>query len=114
MERVRGQMLEALRDISVHARKPTITEEKETTSPSAPEPRKEHSFSGASIAINPSTPPLEANTDGQQLDGPKGSSASLASSATSSQVWKSNTGSEAGAETEEDEGMVLVGRPVKK
>lgn len=115
MKRVRDQMLEALREISVHARKPTIAEEKEKEMPSDQTSEKEQSrFSGASVAVNPSTPPAESDADGPDLDGSKGSTVSLASSATSSQQWRSATGSEAGGETEEDEGMVLVGRPEKQ
>ncbi|KAF9448996.1 1-acylglycerol-3-phosphate O [Macrolepiota fuliginosa MF-IS2] len=106
MKRVRDQMLEALREISEHARKPVITEEKEKGALLDQASEKEqHSFSGANIAANPPTPPVESGADDQKLDESKGSSVSLASSVASSAA------SEAGGETEEDEGMVLVGRP---
>lgn len=67
-------------------------------------------FSGASIVTNPSIPSADADSDTPQLDGPKGSSASLSSFGTSSHLWKSTTGSETGGETEEED-MILVGRP---
>lgn len=115
-ERVRSQMLETLREISTHARKPTITEgKKPSSSPpvSEKEVKESHTFSGASIAINPSTPSTKSEGDSPQLDGTLSSSASLASFSTSSQLWKSTAGSETGGETEDDD-MVLVGRPAKK
>ncbi|KAJ3563201.1 hypothetical protein NP233_g9092 [Leucocoprinus birnbaumii] len=113
MERVRGQMLNTLHEISTHAGKPTITEAKEKPSLSATVSEKEPTFSGASIAISPSTPSTKSDADEPQLDGPQGSSASLSSFATSSQLWKSTAGSETGGETEDDD-MVVVGRPGKE
>ncbi|KXN86117.1 putative 1-acyl-sn-glycerol-3-phosphate acyltransferase [Leucoagaricus sp. SymC.cos] len=113
MDLVRGQMLEALREISVHARKPAITERKEKPSSVGVSEKDQHAFSGASIAINPSTPSTTSDADGPQLDGPQGSSASLSSFATSSQLWKSVAGSETGGETEEED-MVMVDRPERK
>jgi lysophosphatidate acyltransferase len=114
MDRVRGQMLDTLNEISPQARKPTSTDEMKGTSPSSPQSKKERSSSDSSIVINPSRPPTEGNAGSSHLDGPKGSSASVSSSATSSQFGISTTGSEGGGETEEDEGMVLVDRPDKR
>lgn len=112
MTRVRGQMLETLSDISIQAHKPTSTDDKKGTSPTTQQSEKEHVFSGSSIAINPPLPATETNL--KSLPGPKGSSASVSSSTTSSQFGVSTTGSEAGGETEEDEGMVLVDRPDRR
>ncbi len=107
-------MLGTLREISVHARKPAATEEKKLEPPQVAEKEGQHHvFSGANIAVNPSTPSPDSDVESPRLDGPKRSSASLAST-TSSQQWRSMTGSEAGGETEEEEGMVLVGRPEKE
>lgn len=124
MDRVRGQMVDTLREISIHARKPTVTEEEEKKPESLAQvagekkaegegERRHHVFSGANIAVNPSTPSLDSDVESPRLDGLKGSTASLAST-TSSQQWKSMTGSEAGGETEEEEGMILVERPGKE
>lgn len=127
MDRVRGQMVDTLREISIHARKPTVMEEKEGKKPESlaqaagekkaegerEGERRHHVFSGANIAVNPSTPSLDSDVESPRLDGLKGSTASLAST-TSSQQWKSMTGSEAGGETEEEEGMILVERPGKE
>lgn len=112
MDRVRGQMLETLTEISTQTHKPT--DDKNGPSLPSPNPGKEHSSSSSNILIDPPRPLTERNADSSYLSGPKGSTASVSSSATSSQFGVSTTGSEAGGETEEDEGMVLVDRPDKR
>ena len=117
--RVRDQMMEALRDIS---RKPPAESEEEK---SHAEPKKS-SLSASSEAAEPLEPAaslLESASiaiEPSSVDGilqSKGSSSSIASSSVSAAASVSTSDrrrpslSEAGTETEEDEGMVLVGRP---
>ncbi|KAI0310429.1 1-acylglycerol-3-phosphate O [Amylostereum chailletii] len=105
-ERVHAQMVEALRDISdLSAPAPPPT--KATGS------RKEEKATGSSseraAKETEATPVPEGPTDGTVVDEP----ATPQSEAQSLSETESarRTGSENGAETEEDEGMVLVGRP---
>lgn len=106
--RVRDQMVQALRDISPKV--PSGQAEKDTKyeadiSASQPE------------AVTPQliSPPDKVQTSTQQIPTAGSgleSSASLAMSSSTSSLhtWQSG-GSENGGETEEDEGMILVGRP---
>ena len=97
---VRDQMLQALRDISVQV--------------SLPKTEKEGEFevgdATSKTRVNPQ--PVEIVSEGQIPIQEKPVAAPLAMSASASSLntWKSGA-SEAGTETEEDEGMILVGRP---
>ncbi|KAK2465921.1 hypothetical protein APHAL10511_001562 [Amanita phalloides] len=104
--RVRDQMLEVLRDISVsvpsgQASKNAKTEMDITSS--QPEMVSPQLISASEVQTRHQIPVRPENTE---------SSASLAMSSSTSSLhtWKSGA-SENGAETEEDEGMILVGRP---
>lgn len=104
--RVRDQMLAVLREISVKV--PSGSSQKtEDTSRDYPEPAPEES---AVPIFDPSERVSPTHVPEPILEASNGSSASIASSSTSSHNWKSEA-SENGAETEEDEGMILVGRP---
>jgi len=107
--RVRDQMLAALRDISVKV----------------PPGQQEKAEDPLHVSVQPIPTPLtvpvttasvadisSAGLDAA-LEASRGSKESLASSSSSnSQSIQKYEGSENGTETEEDEGMVLVGRPV--
>jgi lysophosphatidate acyltransferase len=99
--RVHDVMLEALRDLSSPS-----TEKR--TPPASQEPSAGSGpLESAADLLAPSTPAQE--TIEMELQS-KGSSSSLASSSVSS-AFNRKSSSEKGAETEEDEGMILVGRP---
>lgn len=101
--RVRDQMLETLREISiVPSGRPEKSEETTRDIPQSP------SITPPSVDSNPfPTKELPSNFAGVEAN--TGSSMSIASSF-SSNLSQSSV-SENGAETEEDEGMILVGRP---
>lgn len=94
--RVRDQMLETLREISVV---PTGSGQGEKSEEKLSSPPSEDTS-----RVNPSP------TISDPVSDANASSASLASSFSASTLSKSEV-SENGAETEEDEGMILVGRP---
>lgn len=105
--RVRDQMLEALREISpkVPVEHHQIKEEPEDEARDQ-QPTDFESQKPQVVAASP----IIATILGPTIIDAASSSVSLASStASSSEQWKS--GSEAGTETEEDDGMILVGRP---
>jgi lysophosphatidate acyltransferase len=101
--RVRDQMLEVLRDISVAVPSKqqvakSLVPSSHTTSSDPISPSK---ISDAEVMIANITPvpgTLESNVDTESSTGSETSNRRM-------------EGSENGAETEEDEGMVLVGRP---
>ena len=103
--RVRDQMLEALREISpVPVEHHQIKEEPEDEARDQPSDFESHKPQMGAAS------PIIATILGPTIIDGASSSVSLASStASSSEQWKS--ASEAGTETEEDEGMILVGRP---
>lgn len=103
--RVRDQMLEALREISpVPVEHHQIKEEPEDEARDQPTDFESHKPQMVAAS------PIIATILGPTIIDAASSSVSLASSTVSSlEQWKS--GSEAGTETEEDEGMILVGRP---
>lgn len=105
--RVHDQMLQALREISVvPSGQPEKSEESVRDNISQP-------VSDEPAAPAPTTQLADAppGVAGVPLEPGRGSSVSLASSsASSSNHWRSEA-SENGGETEEDEGMILVGRP---
>ncbi|GLB34201.1 putative 1-acyl-sn-glycerol-3-phosphate acyltransferase family protein [Lyophyllum shimeji] len=107
-ERVRDQMLETLREISVPPSKRSTPESEEKTEKShseAPAPASSSSGDASPDTGSQEPSPVIPSSLGTGL-----SSSSLASSASASNLSKSEI-SERGAETEEDEGMILVGRP---
>lgn len=93
---VREQMVEALHEISTHAPKP-----KEIKAPSTP-PQPQQPVIEEKV---PASPALSSQSSAL------GVSASAVSISSSDSTSSTRRSSEAGAETEEDEGMVLVGRP---
>lgn len=98
--RVRNLMVEALYDISAKAPAGQLKKEtkaEEHLSPSAPE-KVTPQLSEAQFPQK--IPVVEENAG----------SLTMSSSTSSLHTWQSGT-SEYGAETEEDEGMILVGRP---
>ncbi|KAH9482335.1 1-acyl-sn-glycerol-3-phosphate acyltransferase [Psilocybe cubensis] len=104
---VREVMLEALRDISpkVSAEKETLESQKPTTQ----DPKLAKSHGGPLESAAVSIIAVSEHTE-DLVTKKSNSSSSIASSLTSSERRKANM-SEAGTETEEDEGMILVGRP---
>ncbi|PPQ92732.1 hypothetical protein CVT25_015699 [Psilocybe cyanescens] len=105
---VRDVMLEALRDISssVPSKKDASAPEKPTSQdPNTPESRSGPLESAADtiVAASEQTESLISKNSG--------SSSSIASSSNSASDRRKANLSEAGTETEEDEGMILVGRP---
>lgn len=95
--RVREQMLDALREISIRATGSSRLEIPQRVQPpkTIPEP---------SLVVQTASPRI---SEPDQMLPSSASTSSLADSLTSSRYQMS----ENGAETEEDEGMVLVGRP---
>lgn len=99
--RVRNQMLEALHEISI-------------VPPGQPERKSEVEISPPGLApiveeevkVSPYVNQERSMSSDRNLEPTSGSSTSIASSFNSSAVI-----SEKGTETEEDEGMILVGRP---
>jgi lysophosphatidate acyltransferase len=98
--RVREQMVETLHEISTHATRPTVTEKMQEPMSVEQKPL----VAAPESVIEPTSP---ATSSASAL-GISSSSASIVSSVSSR---SSGRASENGAETEEDEGMVLVGRP---
>ncbi|KAK7470130.1 1-acylglycerol-3-phosphate O-acyltransferase [Stygiomarasmius scandens] len=98
IERVRGQMLENLRDISVKV----PSDGPETSTRDVP-PAPQAIDSASPVARDDTTP---APPDSHPLEVRSDSKDSISSSSGSSRRPSEN-----GTETEEDEGMVLVGRP---
>jgi lysophosphatidate acyltransferase len=95
--RVRNLMVEALYDISAKAPAGQLKKAEEHLSASAPE-KVTPQLSEAQFPQK--IPVVEENVG----------SLTMSSSTSSLHTWQSGT-SEYGAETEEDEGMILVGRP---
>ncbi|RXW25460.1 hypothetical protein EST38_g423 [Candolleomyces aberdarensis] len=95
--RVREQMLETLHEISTHAVKPAASEKVQ-------EPVQEP-LVAPEVISEPVVEPASPSTS--SAFGVSSSTASIVSSLSS----RSSRASENGAETEEDEGMILVGRP---
>ncbi|KAF9478391.1 1-acylglycerol-3-phosphate O [Pholiota conissans] len=115
--RVREQMFTTLVEISPHAaKKTTVTSSSsQSTTSAAAEAESKKSATQASGPLE-ATAALVAPTFGgptESLDNElEASTSSVASSVSSSPVvGRRNLGSSEGGETEEDEGMVLVGRP---
>ena len=98
--RVREQMVETLHEISTHTTRPTVTEKVQE-----PLSVEQKPFVVPETVIEPVSPV----TSSASALGVSSSTASIVSSVSS----RSSRASENGAETEEDEGMVLVGRPSK-
>ncbi|KDR84083.1 hypothetical protein GALMADRAFT_236727 [Galerina marginata CBS 339.88] len=109
--RVRSQMLEALHDLAGNGSSEKYSVQPKDTSSKSSESGDGPLESTAAL-LSPSI-----GVGSESLDGllqKKGSSSSIASSAVSASVSATGqvqTASEAGTETEEDEGMILVGRP---
>ncbi|KAF8638544.1 hypothetical protein AX17_002087 [Amanita inopinata Kibby_2008] len=110
---VRNQMVETLREISVKV--PSGQTERESkpedglsssTLPQAGPPP-----SARPTTEIPSSTSIPTTTPEQRVSKQSSSSLAMSSSTSSLNTWKSGT-SEPGVDTEEDEGMVLVGRPV--
>jgi lysophosphatidate acyltransferase len=108
--RVRNQMLDALRDISINVEAKQASEQprdsQTTTIPKGSEPDP---LSFSSGSTDEGVPDNDVSSEQVQvLDARTSSMASLGSSDSNHR----SEPSENGTETEEDEGMVLVGRPV--
>jgi len=100
--RVRDLMIEALREISVKV--PTRRETKVEVHPSASGPQTDTpQLSEAKLPQH-----IPAVEEKEKVE--SSASLTMSSSTSSLHTWQSGT-SEYGAETEEDEGMILVGRP---
>ncbi|KAL0576168.1 1-acylglycerol-3-phosphate O-acyltransferase [Marasmius crinis-equi] len=109
---VRNQMLEALRDISTHApaEKRTDSRKDEAEKPSVLPSSQEYVSARDEKTPGPSAPPIPESEDTPSL-GSHGAGRTPSVSSISSSSNGVRTASENGAETEEDEGMVLVGKP---
>ena len=114
--KVRNQMLEALLDISSHvpAEKKTVSgkdgAEKPLGAPSPATSSQEYMQARDEKTPGPSAPPAPESEDALLgARGDTGRSPSVSSISSSSHGTR--TASENGTETEEDEGMVLVGKP---
>ena len=113
--RVREMMVEALREISVPvstpaSTKPPLPEQTHTSEPPAEQKLQEKEPLSAAPSL---TSVAEAGPDATPAQ-PQSRSESRASTNVSEEFSAPSSrqeGSEAGMETEEDEGMVLVGRP---
>jgi lysophosphatidate acyltransferase len=105
---VREQMLVALREISSHAAIPSgqDVDLKEQLQDS---PSLEPTLESAAPMVSPSGEVVPDSVEAALRT--QGSSSSIASSAVSSVGRTKLSSSENGTETEEDEGMILVGRP---
>jgi lysophosphatidate acyltransferase len=102
---VRDLMIEALREISVKV--PTGQTRRETKAevrPSASKPQTD------TPQLNEAKIPQHIPTIEEKENVGSSASLTMSSSTSSLHTWQSGT-SEYGAETEEDEGMILVGRP---
>lgn len=120
--RVREEMLVALREMSPHAssEKPITDTNMDANRPDETKiqevgavEKEEEELRGSviqEVTASAAAPVIHNVEPLRNFEPSRSSSASLASSSTSSQQWKSET-SENGVETEEDEGMILVGRP---
>ena len=112
---VREQMLVALREISSHAAIPSGQDEKrvDLTEQLQESRSLESTLEPAAPMLSPSREVVPDSVEAALQA--QGSSSSIASSFVSSAVSSAGrikpSSSENGTETEEDEGMVLVGRP---
>lgn len=118
--KVRNQMIDALRDISVKVPAEKTTDVSPSGAEEAQDPLPSITMSSDGPSLSPTPSPGPSDRDGQISPPPEtsraidqgltsarqGSTASIASSSTGVR-----TASENGTETEEDEGMILVGRP---
>ena len=96
--RVRDQMLSTLREISVDVSAGTVAARSH-----------DDSKANAAVVTDPTVVSPENKTTELAPSRPETTGSSDTSSVSGSDIRKE--GSEAGTETEEDEGMVLVGRP---
>jgi lysophosphatidate acyltransferase len=105
---VRDQMLQALRDISVKDSFQTTEKEGEFQVGNFGSETRVNPGSPQSVEVVSSQIPIQEKP--VQEAALEGSSLAMSASASSLNTWKSGA-SENGTETEEDEGMILVGRP---
>ena len=111
-------MVEALREISVPVPPPGGATEKPSTSGTTPAPAEAKTSTQQDPLTNVLPSVTESGPDVAAPDSDTRSESRASETTSVSEDFSSppssrhgNEGSEAGAETEEDEGMVLVGRP---
>ncbi|KAJ3828667.1 hypothetical protein F5880DRAFT_1472127 [Lentinula raphanica] len=114
-ERVRDQMLNALRDISVKVEKQAPAEQPRGLQPTFPNEFQSDPSSSLSspniVEVEDASSSVPDVHPEQILEATRTSSVVSISSSDSNHVEQRSEPSENGTETEEDEGMVLVGRP---